>query len=154
QTVGDFVLRRRDGLYAYQLAVVVDDLAMAIDDVVRGADLLASTARQIQLLEALGAARPAYAHVPLVLTARRAKISKRDGGLTLRSLREAGCRPEQVTGYLAWSLGLNGRPVPVTPAELIAGFAWERIGSEPWVLPEEVTAEIRRLGHSPAPTAG
>jgi glutamyl-tRNA synthetase len=136
--VGDFVLKRRDGLYAYQLAVVVDDLAMGIDEVVRGADLLASTARQIQLVEALGAAPPEHAHVPLMVNARGEKLSKRDQGLTLRSLREAGVRPEAVTGYLAFSLGLLDRPEPCRPADLIPVFSWERIGREEWVLPEDL----------------
>jgi glutamyl-tRNA synthetase len=136
--VGDFVLKRRDGLWAYQLAVVVDDLAMAIDDVVRGADLLASTARQIQLVEALGGQPPAYAHVPLMVNARGEKLSKRDGGLTLRSLREAGVRPEAVTGYLAHSLGLLDRPQPCRPADLLPVFAWEKIGRADWVLPEDL----------------
>jgi glutamyl-tRNA synthetase len=136
--VGDFVLKRRDGLYAYQLAVVVDDLAMGIDDVVRGSDLLASTARQIQLVEALGGTPPAYAHVPLLVNARGEKLSKRDQGLTLRSLREAGVRPEAVTGYLAHSLGLTDRPEPCQPADLVPGFTWERIGREEWRLPEDL----------------
>src|SRR5688572_23597357 len=96
QTVGDFVLKRRDGLYAYQLAVVVDDLLMGINEVVRGADLLDSTARQIQLIEALGGTRPAYAHVPIVINAHREKLSKRDRAQTVRSLREAGIHPEAV----------------------------------------------------------
>jgi glutamyl-tRNA synthetase len=135
ETVGDFVLKRRDGLYAYQLAVVVDDLAMAIDDVVRGADLLDSTARQIQLIAALGGAPPAYAHVPLVRNHRGEKLSKRDAGLTLAALREAGVRPERLVGYLAWSLGLRDRPEPCRPAALAAGFAWPRIGREDWLLP-------------------
>ena len=139
-TVGDFVLKRRDGLWAYQLAVVVDDLAMAIDDVVRGADLLASTARQIQLVEALGGTPPAYAHVPLMVTARGEKLSKRDRGLTLRSLREAGTAPEAVAGYLAHSLGLLDRPEPCHPADLVAVFAWEKIGRADWVLPEDLAA--------------
>jgi glutamyl-tRNA synthetase len=139
-TVGDFVLKRRDGLWAYQLAVVVDDLAMAIDDVVRGADLLASTARQIQLVEALGGAPPAYAHVPLMVNARGEKLSKRDRGLTLRSLREAGIAPEAVTGYLAHSLGLLDRPEPCRPADLVPAFAWEKIGRVDWVLPEDLAA--------------
>jgi glutamyl-tRNA synthetase len=134
--VGDFVLKRRDGLYAYQLAVVVDDLAMEIDDVVRGADLLASTARQLQLIAALGGAPPAYAHVPLMLSSRGEKLSKRDQGLTLRSLREEGARPEAVTGVLAHSLGLLDRPEPCRPAELIPLFAWEKIGRADWTLPE------------------
>ena len=93
RAVGDFVLKRRDGLYAYQLAVVVDDLLMEIDEVVRGADLLASTARQIQLIEALGGEVPTYAHLPLAVGEGGEKLSKRDAGLTLRSLREAGVHP-------------------------------------------------------------
>jgi glutamyl-tRNA synthetase len=134
--VGDFVLKRRDGLYAYQLAVVVDDLSMGIDDVVRGSDLLASTARQIQLIEALGGTPPEYAHVPLLVNFHGEKLSKRDQGFTLRSLREAGVSPEAVTGYLAHSLGLLDRPEPCRPADLVPGFAWERIGRADWRLPE------------------
>lgn len=136
--VGDFVLKRRDGLYAYQLAVVVDDLLMGIDDVVRGADLLASTARQIQLLEALGGTPPAYAHVPLIVSSRGEKLSKRDQGLTLRSLREAGVRPETLVGSLAFSLGLLDRPEPCRPEDLVPVFTWNRIGREDWRLPGEL----------------
>jgi len=136
--VGDFVLKRRDGLYAYQLAVVVDDLAMGIDEVVRGADLLASTARQVQLIEALGGEPPEYAHVPLIVNAGGEKLSKRDQGLTLRSLRAGGVQPEVVTGYLAFSLGLVDRPEPCRPADLVASFTWERIGRAEWVLPENL----------------
>ena len=136
--VGDFVLKRRDGLYAYQLAVVVDDLLMGIDDIVRGADLLASTARQIQLLEALGGTPPAYAHVPLVVSSRGEKLSKRDQGLTLRLLRDSGAHPEAVVGYLAFSLGLLDRPEPCLPADLVAVFTWDRIGREDWRLPEDL----------------
>jgi glutamyl-tRNA synthetase len=135
QAVGDFVLKRRDGLYAYQLAVVVDDLAMGIDDVVRGADLLASTARQIQLINAMGGTPPAYAHVPLIVRSTGEKLSKRDQALTLRSLREEGARPEVVNGYLAHSLGLLDRPEPCRPADLISHFSWEKIGRADWALP-------------------
>jgi len=136
--VGDFVLKRRDGLWAYQLAVVVDDLAMEIDDVVRGADLLASTARQLQLIETLGGAPPAYAHVPLMVSARGEKLSKRDRALELRSLRAAGVAAEALTGYLAFSLGLLDRPAPCRPADLVPLFAWEKVGREEWVVEEAV----------------
>jgi glutamyl-tRNA synthetase len=132
--VGDFVLKRRDGLWAYQLAVVADDLLMGIDDVVRGSDLLASTARQIQLIEALGGTPPVYAHVPLLVNASREKLSKRDRGLTLRSLRDEGASPESVTGMLAHSLGLIDRPELCLPADLVPLFAWEKIGRADWVL--------------------
>lgn len=143
RTVGDFVLKRRDGLWAYQLAVVVDDLLMEIDEVVRGADLLDSTARQIQLIEALGGTVPTYAHVPLVVNAKGEKLSKRDAGLTLRSLRESGVRPEALAGYLGWSLGLLDRPEPRAAAELVNRFTWERIGTETWVLPEDLSASLK-----------
>jgi glutamyl-tRNA synthetase len=141
-TAGDFVLKRRDGLYAYQLAVVVDDLRMEIDEVVRGADLLASTARQVQLIAALGGRRPAYAHVPLVLGAGGEKLSKRDPALTLAGLRAAGAAPAQVTGYLAWSLGLLDAPRPCLPADLVADFDWRRVGRGDFVLPADVTARV------------
>ena len=137
--VGDFVLKRRDGLWAYQLAVVVDDLAMEIDDVVRGADLLASTARQIQLIEALGGTPPAYAHVPLMVNARGEKLSKRDQGLTLRSLREAGVEPRggrpatsPTPSACSTAPSPAGRPIS-SPV-----FAWEKIGRADWVLPEDL----------------
>lgn len=142
RTVGDFVLKRRDGLWAYQLAVVVDDLLMEIDEVVRGADLLDSTARQIQLIETLGGKVPAYAHVPLVVNAQGEKLSKRDAGLTLRSLRESGVRPESLVGYLGWSLGLLDRPEPLAAEDLRSRFVWEKIGKEPWRLPEDLGASL------------
>lgn len=145
QSVGDFVLRRRDGLWAYQLAVVVDDLAMGIDDVVRGADLLASTARQIQLIEALGGNRPAYAHVPLLVNARGEKLSKRDVGLALAALRDAGIAPERVVGYLAFSLGLLAEPIACRPQDLLPLFTWKRIGKEAWILPDDLTAALRQM---------
>jgi len=145
ETVGDFVLRRRDGLWAYQLAVVVDDLAMGIDDVVRGADLLDSTARQIQLLEALGGRPPAWAHVPLVENARGEKLSKRDASVTLRSLRSERVRPQSLVGYLAWSLGLLERPEACRPADLVAGFSWRKVHREDFRLPQDLGERLRAL---------
>lgn len=119
--VGDFVLKRGDGVYAYQLAVVVDDLAMQISEVVRGADLLASAPRQVLLAEALGGIPPTFAHTPLVLDADGARLEKRNPRHTLRGLRRDGVRAEMVVADLAVALGL----VPVTveairPAELLA----------------------------------
>ncbi|MBV8199602.1 MAG: tRNA glutamyl-Q(34) synthetase GluQRS [Acidobacteria bacterium] len=141
-TAGDFVLKRRDGLYAYQLAVVVDDLEMEIDEVVRGADLLASTARQAQLIEALGGTPPAWAHLPLVVAAGGGKLSKRHPELTLASLRAAGARPEQVTGYLAFSLSLLDAPRACRPADLLAAFDWRRIGTGDFTAPADFTARV------------
>ncbi len=143
EAVGDFVVRRRDGLWAYQLAVVVDDLAMSVTEVVRGRDLLGSTARQIQLIEALGASRPAYAHLPLVVNAEGEKLSKRDAALTLASLREAGVAPQRLTGYLAFALGLLDAPEPCSPAELVAGFDWERVRREDHRLPGDLVAVLQ-----------
>jgi len=143
RVAGDFVLKRRDGLYAYQLAVVVDDWLMHVDEVVRGADLLSSTARQLQLLDALGAERPSHAHVPMVLNAAGEKLSKRDSSLTLRSLREAGAGAPQLVGYLACSLGLIDRPAPVPASELVRTFSWQHIGRADWVLPPDFVDLVR-----------
>jgi glutamyl-tRNA synthetase len=142
RVTGDFVLKRRDGLYAYQLAVAVDDWLMHVDEVVRGSDLLSSTGRQIQLLEALGARRPAHAHVPMMLSAEGEKLSKRHNSLTLQSLRESGVRSSQLTGYLAWSIGLLERPTPVTPRDLLPDFTWSRLAREDFCLPADFLSEI------------
>ena len=137
EAVGDYVLKRRDGVSAYQLAVVVDDLLMGITEVVRGEDLLASTARQIQLIDALGGRRPVYAHLPLVINAGGRKLSKRDAGLTLAALRQGGMTPEALVGTLGCSLGLIPEPLPRTPADLIPHFDWPRIPRQPWRLPQD-----------------
>jgi glutamyl-tRNA synthetase len=93
---GDFLVWRRDDVPAYQLAVVVDDAAMRISEVVRGADLLKSTARQILLQRALGLPQPAYYHCELLRDERGERLAKRHDALSLRHLRESGCWPEQV----------------------------------------------------------
>ena len=93
---GDFVIWRRDDLAAYELAVVADDHAMEIEEVVRGADLLTSTARQVLLYEALGWAPPAFAHAPLICDASGRRLAKRTGGLAIRELRAVGWSPAEV----------------------------------------------------------
>ena len=145
ETMGDFVLRRRDGVYAYQLAVVVDDLAMGVTEVVRGADLLDSTARQIQLVEALGGTAPTHAHVPLVVTPDGSKLSKRDGALSLDALRDAGVAPEAVVGWLGWALGQTDRPGRLTPAAVAASFRVQRVPTAPVVAPPDLVTTLLRL---------
>lgn len=134
RTVGDFVLRRSDGIYAYQLAVVVDDGHMAVTDVVRGDDLLSSTARQILLFRALGLPVPRFAHVPLVLGPDGARLSKRHGAIAARALLERGRAPEQVVGLLAASLGLCRPGEAPRPGDLVAGFRLDALPREPTVL--------------------
>lgn len=122
-TVGDFIVRRSDGIVSYQLAVVVDDALMGITQVVRGADLLASTARQLTLFDALGYPRPQeYAHVPLMADAEGERLAKRDAAAGLDALRAAGYAPGQVLAMLAASCGLHPAETSTTPAELLAAF--------------------------------
>lgn len=118
--VDDFVIRRNDGAYAYNLAVVVDDAAQGIGEVVRGADLLDSTPRQIWLQRRLGLPTPGYAHVPLMLGAEGARLSKRDGAVTLGERLALGQSPEQVRGELAASVGLTEPGRAPSPDELVA----------------------------------
>jgi glutamyl-tRNA synthetase len=132
--VGDFVVARADGVPAYQLAVVVDDAAMGVTDVVRGDDLLASTGRQLLLYAALGAPAPRFAHVPLVVGEDGERLAKRHGALSLGELRARGADPRAVAGLLAALSGLAPEGARVSPGELVATFSLARVPRAPAVL--------------------
>ncbi len=119
QAVGDFIVRRSDGIFAYQFAVVVDDALMHINQVLRGADLLHSTARQILLYEALGFPIPTFAHVPLLLDDQGKRLAKRIQSAGLEPLRAAGITPPQVVGQLAASCGLVDKGEAISATELV-----------------------------------
>lgn len=120
---GDFILRRSDGVYAYQLAVVCDDALGGITQVVRGCDLLPSTPRQIWLGRELGFVQPAYYHVPLLVAPDGRRLSKRERDLDMEHLRRR-YTPEQLTGRLAFLAGLRPEVSAVAPKELAHGFTW------------------------------
>lgn len=120
--VDDFVLRRADGVAAYQLAVVVDDAAMLITEVVRGDDLLRSTPRQLALYAALAAPPPRFAHVPLVLAPGGERLAKRTRPRSIRDLRTSGVPAEVVVGALGASAGLCATGRRARPSDLIANF--------------------------------
>ncbi len=132
---GDFLLRRSDGLFAYQLAVVVDDAAMGVTEVVRGADLLSSTPRQLLLYELLGWEAPEFYHFPLLLSPDGRRLSKRDGDLGLGALRER-YTPEEVVGKLAYLAGQNPGGGPRTPEALAEDFHWDAVPRRDIPLPE------------------
>lgn len=132
--VDDFVLVRNDGVPAYNLAVVVDDLAMGIDQVVRGDDLLSSSPRQAWLARRLGGAPPSYAHVPLAVNPAGQRLAKRDGAVSLAELGALGLPPSRVLGMIAESLGMAEPDEPVTPALLLQRFAPARLPRQPWVV--------------------
>jgi glutamyl-tRNA synthetase len=134
-TVGDVTVRRSDGLYAYQLAVVVDDAADGVTDVLRGDDLLSSTPRQAALQALLGLPRPAYAHVPLVVGSDGTRLAKRHGAVSLAELRDAGVAPARVVGSLAASAGLAPHGAAAMPYDLVPGFAIVRLTRTPARLP-------------------
>jgi glutamyl-tRNA synthetase len=123
----DFVVRRSDGLYAYQLAVVADDIAMQVTEVVRGADLLESTPRQIALHRALGANPPRFFHVPLVIGSDGNRLAKRHGSPALADYRKQGVAPERLVGALAASVGLAKPGEELRPSDLIPRFEARRL---------------------------
>ena len=131
---GDFYLRRADGVFAYQLAVVVDDALMGVTSVVRGADLLSSTPRQIYLYRLLGLPQPEFAHCPLLLAPDGRRLSKRDGDDCLENLRLRYTAPE-IVGKLAYAYGLRPEPAPVRPEDLAADFDWNRVPRQDICLP-------------------
>ena len=137
QQCGDFILRRGDGVCAYQLAVVADDAAQAVSEVVRGADLLSSTPRQIYLFQTLGFAPPNFAHVPLLVDPNGQRLSKRRQDTDLGRLREMGVTAETIIGYLAWKAGLLDGFRAVSPGELLTGFHLADMASGPVVVEED-----------------
>ena len=132
----DFVVRRSDGLFAYQLAVTVDDAAMGITEVIRGDDLLLSTPLQLALFSALGESPPAYLHVPLVLGEDGVRLSKRHASTSIAEYRDAGWSAERVIATIAASLGIQNTGGAVAAADLIPLFDVAKLSGQPWVAPK------------------
>lgn len=137
-SVGDFIIKRADNEWAYQLAVVVDDITMGITEVVRGADLLESTAAQILLYQALGAKIPTFMHLPL-LNDKDGRMAKRKGSLTISELRNNGVKAERIVGLLAYSLGLIEQRKELDTEDVIGFFKLSEIGLEPYqITPQDL----------------
>ncbi|MBI1348098.1 tRNA glutamyl-Q(34) synthetase GluQRS [bacterium] len=137
QDLGDFVVGKRDGSPAYQLAVVVDDHDQGITEVLRGDDLIPSTFRQLALYAALGWQPPEFGHVPLVIGPDGRRLAKRHGDTRISLLRERGVPPERLVGFLAWSTGLQATAEPVSPRDLLAQYQPQSIARAPFVLRPE-----------------
>jgi len=138
--IDDFVIRRADGVPAYNLVVVVDDHAQGVGEVVRGDDLLDTTPRQLFLAELMGVPSPAYAHVPLVLDASGERLAKRHGAVTLADQEAMGRTPADVLSLFAVSLGLADAGEPVRAADLVERFDPASVPRSPWAMPASVTA--------------
>lgn len=123
---GDFVVRRADGIFVYQLAVVVDDGLSGVSEVVRGADLLGSVARQTYLQRLFSFAKPAYYHIPMALAPDGRRLSKRDGDLSLAALLQKMPK-EKLLGFLGFAAGLLQKPEAISAEELTKAFSWEKV---------------------------
>ncbi len=143
---GDFVVWKSAGTPAYQLAVVVDDAAMGIGEVIRGDDLIPSTPRQLLLYRAFGFTPPKFTHVPLVVGPDGRRLAKRHGDTRLATLRAAGVRAEDLIGLLAWSCGWLPRPEPGTVRDLMPVFRIESIPPAPFVLTPDWLQKIGFFG--------
>ncbi len=130
---GDVLLRRSDGVFAYQLAVVVDDALSGVTEVVRGRDLLSSTPRQIYLHKLLGFTPPRFYHIPLLTRADGTRLAKRDAALDMGVLRET-YTPEVLLGKLAYTVGLIDQPAALSALELIPLFEWNKVSRTDVVL--------------------
>ena len=136
---GDFVVRRADGVYVYQLAVTVDDGESGVTEVVRGWDLLGSAPRQMYLQELFGFQHPEYAHIPMLMAPEGRRLSKRDQDLDMGALRNR-LTPEQLIGVLAHAAGLTETAQPISAAELATVFDWNKIQGK-----EIVVTELEKL---------
>ena len=124
--VGDFIIRRKDGAWAYQLAVVVDDALMGVTEVVRGRDLLLSALQQMYVARCLGFESPMFIHLPLLLGASGLRLCKRDQGMDMAALRQCYSAP-QLLGLLAFLAGILPKPEPVALSELVRLFSWDKV---------------------------
>jgi glutamyl-tRNA synthetase len=140
--LGDFVIAKADGTPAYQLAVVVDDHAMGVTEVLRGDDLLPSAFRQLELYDFFGWTPPRFAHVPLVVGPDGRRLAKRHGDTRLATLRASGIPAEKLVGLLAWSCGMIGKPESVRPQELLGEFDLAKLPRRAWMFGD---AEMRLL---------
>jgi glutamyl-tRNA synthetase len=137
QTGGDFVVARHGVGYSYQLAVVADDAAMGVNQVIRGADLVPSTPRQILLYHRLGLVTPTFGHVALAVGPDGRRLAKREGALKLAALRAADVDPRRLVGSLIHSCGWSESVVAMKPAEAIERYIPSRLRSYPWVVTPE-----------------
>jgi glutamyl-tRNA synthetase len=135
--LGDFVIAKADDSPAYQLAVVVDDHAMGVSEVLRGDDLLPSAFRQLELYDFFGWPAPQFAHVPLVVGPDGRRLAKRHGDTRLATLRAGGVSPERLIGLLAASCSLISKPEPISASELIGSFDLAKLAREKWTFTDE-----------------
>ena len=136
---GDFVVRRADGVYVYQLAVTVDDGESGVTEVVRGWDLLGSAPRQMYLQELFGFDHPEYAHIPMLMAPEGRRLSKRDQDLDMGALRDR-LKPEQLIGVLAHAAGLTETAEPISAKELASVFDWTKINGR-----EIIVSDLEKL---------
>ena len=133
--VGDFIIRRKDGAWAYQLAVVIDDALMGVTEVVRGRDLLLSSPQQMYIAQLLGFPSPSFIHLPLLCNANNQRLSKRDSSLDMASLRQRYTSAE-IIGRLAYAANLQPEPQPISPTDLISNFSWDKVPRQDIILYE------------------
>ena len=133
---GDYIIRRKDGAWAYQLAVVVDDALMGVTEIVRGRDLLLSSPQQIHLRELLfpSPLTVDFFHHPLLCNAEGQRLCKRDKSMDLEYLRGTGITPQEIIGKLAYLAGLTDTTTPITPSELLPLFSWDKVPTEDIIL--------------------
>ena len=135
---GDYIIRRSDGLWGYQLACVVDDALTGVTEVVRGRDILFSTPRQIDLFDTLGFAAPSFAHIPLLTDCEGRRLAKRDKDLDLTALSKR-MTPAQILGMLAFSAGVIDRNCAMTLPQLVREFDWAKVRKDDMRLPRELS---------------
>jgi glutamyl-tRNA synthetase len=143
---GSFLVARRPEAFGYQLAVVCDDAAMGVTQVIRGDDLTPSTPRQMLLYQALGWPAPRFGHVPLVLGPDGRRLAKRDGAVKLATYRARGIDPRSLIGLLAVSLGLDDVVRPTWPSDRLDRFDLAKVPRAPWVVPEDLEDALKLNG--------